>query len=148
MTLDSFKAFTVRVTPQRVLWKYTDVHCRYGTDQYYMYTAIRSLYSHVVCNVSLSCKFNGDRNQLRAWTDSDPISRQIHVNHAPVANLTLQTCLFMLFAKIKLSTRVGDWGGIELAFDCTTGAQQIIIIYYNNKNNIFSTVAENTIKYM
>ena len=35
------------------------------------YIAIRSLYRHVVCNVSVSCKANGDRNQLWAWLDSD-----------------------------------------------------------------------------
>ena len=28
------------------------------------YIAIRSLYRHMVCNVSVSCKANGDRNQL------------------------------------------------------------------------------------
>ena len=35
-------------------------------------TAIRSLYRHVVCDVPVSCKANGDRNQLWAWLDSDP----------------------------------------------------------------------------
>ena len=36
--------------------------------------AIWSLYRHVVCNVLVSCKANGDRNQLEAWLDSDPIA--------------------------------------------------------------------------
>ena len=31
---------------------------------YRYYTAIRSLYRHVVCDVPVSCKANGDRNQL------------------------------------------------------------------------------------
>ena len=35
------------------------------------YSAIRSLNHHVVCNVSVSCKANKDRNQLGAWIDSD-----------------------------------------------------------------------------
>ena len=34
------------------------------------FTAIWSLYPHVVCNVSVSC--NGDRNQLGEWLHSDP----------------------------------------------------------------------------
>ena len=34
------------------------------------YSTIRSLYSHVVCNVLISCKANEDRNQW-AWLDSD-----------------------------------------------------------------------------
>ena len=41
------------------------------TDLYY--STIRSLYRHVVCNVPVSCKVNGDRNQLEAWLDSDLI---------------------------------------------------------------------------
>ena len=36
------------------------------------YTAIRSLYRHVVCDVPVSCKANGERNQRWAWLDSDP----------------------------------------------------------------------------
>ena len=39
---------------------------------YRYYTAIRSLNCHVVCDVPVSCKANGDRNQLWAWLDSDP----------------------------------------------------------------------------
>ena len=31
------------------------------------YPTIRSLYHHVVCNVLVSCKANGDRNPLGAW---------------------------------------------------------------------------------
>ena len=38
-------------------------------DRYY--TAIRSLYRHVVCDILVFCKANGDRNQLWAWLDSD-----------------------------------------------------------------------------
>ena len=38
---------------------------------YRYYTAIRSLYHHVVCDVPVSCKANGDKNQLWAWLDSD-----------------------------------------------------------------------------
>ena len=34
------------------------------------YTAIQSLYHHLVCNATVSCKANGDRNQLGAWLDS------------------------------------------------------------------------------
>ena len=39
---------------------------------YRYYTAIRSLYRHVVCGFLVSCKANGDRNQLWAWLDNDP----------------------------------------------------------------------------
>ena len=46
---------------------YTDV---VKTNNTY-YTTIRSLYPLVVCNVSVSCKANGDRNQLWALLDSD-----------------------------------------------------------------------------
>ena len=35
-------------------------------------TAIQSLYRHVACDVPVSCKTNGDSNQLWAWLDSDP----------------------------------------------------------------------------
>ena len=38
---------------------------------YRYYTAIRSLYRHVVCDVPVSCKANRYRNQLWAWLDSD-----------------------------------------------------------------------------
>ena len=38
------------------------------------YTAVRSLFRHVVCNVPVSCKANRDRNQFEAWPDSDPIA--------------------------------------------------------------------------
>ena len=43
---------------------------------YRYYTAIRSLYRHVVhiCDVPVSLKANGDRDQLWAWLDSDPKS--------------------------------------------------------------------------
>ena len=34
---------------------------------------IRSLYRHMVCNVQVSCKANGDRNHLEAGLDSDLI---------------------------------------------------------------------------
>ena len=34
------------------------------------YSAIRSLYRHVVCNVPVSRKDKGDRNQLGLWLDS------------------------------------------------------------------------------
>ena len=45
------------------------------------YTMIQSLYRHVVCNVSVSCKANGDRNQLGAWLDTDLIAEQYnHTN--------------------------------------------------------------------
>ena len=33
---------------------------------------IQSLYRHVVYNVPVSCKANGDRDELWAWLDSDP----------------------------------------------------------------------------
>ena len=33
------------------------------------YSSIQSLYRHVVCNVWVSCKANGDRNQFGAWVD-------------------------------------------------------------------------------
>ena len=39
---------------------------------YRYYIAIQSLYRHMVCDVTVSCKSNGDRNQLWAWLDSDP----------------------------------------------------------------------------
>ena len=39
---------------------------------YRYYTAIWSMYRHVVCDVSVFFKANGDRNQLWAWLDSDP----------------------------------------------------------------------------
>ena len=39
---------------------------------YRYYTAIRSLYRHVVCDVPVSCKANRGRNKLWAWLDSDP----------------------------------------------------------------------------
>ena len=35
------------------------------------YLIIRPLYRHVVCNVPVPCKANGDRKQLGAWLDSD-----------------------------------------------------------------------------
>ena len=38
---------------------------------YRYYTANRLLNRHVVCDVPVSCKANGDRNQLWAWLDSD-----------------------------------------------------------------------------
>ena len=38
---------------------------------YRYFTAIWSLYRHV-CETPVSCKANGDRNQLWAWLDSDP----------------------------------------------------------------------------
>ena len=34
-------------------------------------TAIQPLYHHVVCDIPVSCKANGDRYQLWAWLDSD-----------------------------------------------------------------------------
>ena len=34
------------------------------------YSSIRSLYRHVVCNISVSCKANGDRNQFGRGLDS------------------------------------------------------------------------------
>ena len=36
------------------------------------YIAYRSLYRHVVCNVPVSRKTNGDMNQLGTWCYSDP----------------------------------------------------------------------------
>ena len=39
------------------------------------YSAFRSLYRHVVCNIPISCKANGIRNQLGwGWLDSGPIA--------------------------------------------------------------------------
>ena len=38
------------------------------------YSAIRSLFLHMVCNVPVSCKANEDRNHLGAWLDSGPIA--------------------------------------------------------------------------
>ena len=34
------------------------------------YSTVMSLYPHMVCNVPVSCKANGDRNQLGAWLGS------------------------------------------------------------------------------
>ena len=34
-------------------------------------SAFRSLYRQVVCNVPISCKAKGDRNELGVWLDSD-----------------------------------------------------------------------------
>ena len=39
-------------------------------------SAIQSQYRHVVCNVPVSCKANGDLNQVEAWLDSDPIAEK------------------------------------------------------------------------
>ena len=39
---------------------------------YRYYTAIWSLYCHVVCDDPVSFKAYGDMNQLLAWLDSDP----------------------------------------------------------------------------
>ena len=46
------------------------------------HTAVRSLYRHLVCNVPVSCKANGDRNQLWAWLDCDPKSNILSPCHA------------------------------------------------------------------
>ena len=40
-------------------------------SSYYMQSTIRAIYLQVICNVPVSCKANGDRNQLRAWLYSD-----------------------------------------------------------------------------
>ena len=45
------------------------------------YPTFRSLYRHVECNVPVSCKAFGDRNQLGAWLDNDLIA----TNHRVVA---------------------------------------------------------------
>ena len=42
-----------------------------NTPKFLYCSTIRSLYRHVICNVPVSCKSNGDRNHLRAWLDSD-----------------------------------------------------------------------------
>ena len=39
------------------------------------YSAIRSLYRHIVSTVPVSCKANGDRNQFGAWLDRVPIAK-------------------------------------------------------------------------
>ena len=43
-------------------------------------SAIRSLYHHMVCNIPVSCKANGDRNQLEVWLDSELIVEKYMFN--------------------------------------------------------------------
>ena len=45
------------------------------TDLPWYYSNFGSLYRHVVCNVPISCKANGERSQLEAWLDSDLINQ-------------------------------------------------------------------------
>ena len=46
------------------------------------HTTIQSLFRHMVCNVPVSFKANGDRNQLLAWLDCDPKSIILNPCHA------------------------------------------------------------------
>ena len=55
----------------RLYLEYLKVTSKYCSLLYWYYPAIWSLNRHVVCNVPVSCKSKGDRNQLWAWLDSD-----------------------------------------------------------------------------
>ena len=51
------------------------------------YTAIWSLYRHVVCDIPVWFKANGDRNQLWAWLDSDQNNRFLKASFMPACLL-------------------------------------------------------------
>ena len=45
---------------------------------------ISSANSHVICNVPVSRKANGDRNQFEAWRSSDPKADYIFLVNVPI----------------------------------------------------------------
>ena len=56
----------------------------------YHWLALQILYSYThVCDVPVSCKANGDRNQLWAWLDSDPKKQLITTVFESVIHVSL-----------------------------------------------------------